>query len=47
MSDKDDLTTSIEKLSLAREEKDNKLREAVKTVSENRRIARERQSRPT
>ena len=46
MSDKDDLIVSIEELGKARREKENKLREAVKRVSENRRIAREKSSRP-
>lgn len=46
MSDKDDLTTSIEELGKARREKEAKLKTAVKTVSENRRIARGQSNRP-
>lgn len=46
MTDKDELITSIEELGKARKEKETRLKDAVKTVSENRRIARESQSRP-
>lgn len=46
MSDKDDLTASIEELGKARKDKEARLKTAVKTVSENRRIAREQSSRP-
>ncbi len=46
MSDKDDLIMSIEELGKSRREKESKLREAVKRVSVNRRIARGKSSRP-
>lgn len=46
MTDKADLTTSIDELAKARKDKETKLQAAVKTVSENRRTAREKSSRP-
>jgi len=46
MTDKDDLTTNIDELGKARKEKEARLKEGIKTVSENRRKAREQSSRP-
>ena len=46
MSDKDDLTASIEELAKARRDKEALLKTAVKITSENRRKAREQSNRP-
>lgn len=46
MTDKDELVTNIDELGKARKEKEARLKAAVRTVSENRRKARESQTRP-
>lgn len=46
MSDKDELITNIKGLAKSREDKTARLKAAIKTVSENRRIARGQSSRP-
>ena len=46
MDDKEAIVTSIKELGKARKEKTARLKEAVQTVSANRRIAREQPNRP-
>lgn len=46
MSDKEDLQVSIEQLGESLRNKEARLKEGVQTETENRRIAREQQSRP-